>query len=354
MFSEIETLIADLLQKEKQLDEARIIRLMQIVRAIDPEDVETANHIIPHCGSHLNTFQLRQVIRADITDDEAFKAVETQKTFFSRIANLLPEILNCLKPGSIERTRNAIAFLDDNFVGDLKSAFVGREDKNRRNIKKHLQTTLQRIAALSESFHSITPSFWGVFNESYEAWHDIKKEDFRFTNPFDDLIENLSLALKAIELSIYRAQTEENFLYLPNSQPKTDVRWAHHLSVLWGGPSLSTTPGSKFSHLCSLIYELMFGIAFEGLAGSIGRYSRSKERAEFDLGARWNEEDEIKITNSDNFILKKREAKSSIERALEFERISQVDALGAEVSRSVSRRNSLAKACDRCARRCSR
>jgi hypothetical protein len=51
----------------------------------------------------------------------------------------------------------------------------------------------------------------------------------------------------------------------------------------YDGPPLVTTPGSKFSSLCGLLYEIVSGSPDESLSGAINRYARSKDRKKVDL-----------------------------------------------------------------------
>src|SRR5215813_7522489 len=68
------------------------------------------------------------------------------------------------------------------------------------------------------------------------------------------------------------------------------------MCTFWNGPKLVTTPGSDFSALCSLLYEVVSGWRDEGLAGAINRYARSDNRKQWDREGRDADEAE-----DDNF-----------------------------------------------------
>ena len=122
---------------------------------------------------------------------------------------------------------------------------------------------------------------------------------------FDSFLEQLQLRSEILEICLFRAQIEEGYLILSDNQTKKHVvTTAYDLCSWHEGPRLVTTPGSDFSMVCSLLYEIVGGKPTnEGLAGAINRFARSRERREKD-------EYEIKqqrdLDNSnDNFLITK-------------------------------------------------
>jgi hypothetical protein len=84
------------------------------------------------------------------------------------------------------------------------------------------------------------------------------------------------------------------------------------MSRYWRGPELTTTPGSDFSNLCGILYEIVSGVQGEGLTGAISRFARSAERKDadqndLDYGPKYEE-----TVESDNFYAAKERIKIAI------------------------------------------
>jgi hypothetical protein len=62
-------------------------------REDDPERIAYANSVLPDAGDYLRPYELRALIRADISETEAAVEVARNKAFFSRLAGLLPTLL---------------------------------------------------------------------------------------------------------------------------------------------------------------------------------------------------------------------------------------------------------------------
>lgn len=75
------------------------------------------------------------------------------------------------------------------------------------------------------------------------------------------------------------------------------VEAAFALSIWYNGPPLVTTPGSDFSAVCSIIYEIASGRADESLAGAINRFARSEDRQRL-----LADDEQLRIENEDTSV----------------------------------------------------
>ena len=76
----------------------------------------------------------------------------------------------------------------------------------------------------------------------------------------------------------------------------------------------STTNGSDFQILCSIIYEITTGIADESLMGAIKKFSKSPAQKEEDDF--WEDEEESHREYNDNFLGIRRECRSIADKIL--------------------------------------
>jgi hypothetical protein len=70
-------------------------------RENDPERIAYANSLLPEAGDYLRPYELRALLRAEISETEVAVALAQNKAFFSRLVGLLPSIL-----GFFERRQN--------------------------------------------------------------------------------------------------------------------------------------------------------------------------------------------------------------------------------------------------------
>jgi hypothetical protein len=118
---------------------------------------------------------------------------------------------------------------------------------------------------------------------------------------FGDLIHELKMCSGVLEIVSVTADIEPKRVFVfGNDQRGTVVQWAYHMSTMWDGPKLVTTPGSEFAMFCSLLFEAVSGRSDEGLAGAINRYARSDDRKQWDREGE-NEEER----DNDNFTSEK-------------------------------------------------
>ena len=134
----------------------------------------------------------------------------------------------------------------------------------------------------------------------------------------DQFLHELNYVKLAAEVVIYKDKVGEEGLFIGDNKAKTHVvECAYSIAASRGKPKLVTTPGSDFSFLCSLIYELATGVPDASLAGAINRFSRSTSRIQLD-----SDEAELRWENSDEF-KQAREADNFAAVAERIERLSQ-------------------------------
>jgi hypothetical protein len=133
--------------------------------------------------------------------------------------------------------------------------------------------------------------------------------------------EELKLIRFSVRLALYKDEIGRDAFYVGDNRARTSiVECAYRLSLQFGIPELVTTPGSDFSALCSLLFELATGNQDESLAGAINRFARSEAKREIDademLNRYENSDEGIREYESDNFSAAKSAAlKSSNEMA---------------------------------------
>lgn len=135
---------------------------------------------------------------------------------------------------------------------------------------------------------------------------------------FRSLIEHLKFSKDFLDLHHYRSRYEENWLFVNHNQTRTViVDYVYTMSRFWNGPPLVTAPGSDYSALCSLVLEIVSGVADESLSGAINRFARSEDRRKIDL-----EESEEKLqenqVESDKFYYAKDTIKRSIAKCEKY------------------------------------
>jgi hypothetical protein len=151
----------------------------------------------------------------------------------------------------------------------------------------------------------------------------MNRTEHKETGRFADLIDNLfSLKFIAEIVKAKHRLDEHTFFVSGNAGKAHIVEWAYTPSLWMGAPKFTTTPGSQFSFLCSLIYEIATGKIDESLAGAINRFSLSDERKKCDT-----DELEAKVEGdmyeNDNFGKIKLKIKRLLDEYHQWKRISE-------------------------------
>jgi hypothetical protein len=288
----------------------RLLALVHEVRKPDPELAEIANRLVPEAGRYLQAHQIELLVRDEISDSIVRREVRRQKGFVARLEGLLPSLLQYLKLKSDQDLKRVIHLIDDCFHDFPISTSAPRRDRALRNaiseIKKAQKTLLDAVAALSALNFGVTADM-DDFLDSYLERIGLSST----SQKFDTFLEQLQLRSQILDICIFRAQSDEEYLFLTDNQTKKHiVETAYHICLWHEGPRLVTTPGSDFSMVCSLLYEIIGGKPTnEGLAGAINRFARSTERRGID-------EHEIEMQreldhSDDNFLETKKAAQKA-------------------------------------------
>lgn len=256
-----------------------------------------ASQISEDAGNHLESWALLDFISAKLSNEEVNTIIEMRKKLVSRLVVVFPSIIEIFKITDVDHMSSAIQQIYDcarDYPLIEKSQFSSQQQKKAvQGINSIIQLAEQLDEALNQASMHIDIEF-----------HQHKDAIARFYEIDQDLrdIENLRRELKALRfasmLTLYRDSVGEQSFYVGDNKAKTHVvECAYRLALQFNAPALKTTPGSDFSNLCSLMFELATGIPHESLAGAINKFSRSPERREID-----EEEKKFRYENSDEGI----------------------------------------------------
>jgi hypothetical protein len=294
-----ETEIARIVAREELSfdDVKRLIRGVRYTRGYD-EKFEYANTLVPEAGDYLRGYTLRALVRAEINEEEAAAEVEQNKLFFSRLVHLLPSLLGFLSKQA--RARNPwgiISTIDDchnDFHYTIRSA---RRDRQLRQAKERLARASNLASETAVALEDAKRHCEFEYDRFRKAYYLPSEGPSRF---FGDLIDELKVCSGALEIINVSADIKPKRLFVfGNDQRGSVVERAYHISTMWDGPKLVTTPGSDFAAFCSLLFEAVSGRSDEGLAGAINRYARSDDRKQ------WDREGDEEVNENDNFLSEK-------------------------------------------------
>lgn len=265
------------------------------------DEIAFANSLMPAAGDYLGRLR-RAFVRADISDDEAKREIARNKALVQRLSNLFPAVLRYLTLGEKSYALNVL-----NMVYDCASDYPvilesGRKETNKKRIIDKIYDLGSKIEEMNNLLDDPYSTHPYDFEHVYQAYRKHILRDDEKVRPFWQLQNDLKFLGQFLNYNLYRAHRDPDFLRPPDNQAKTNiVDYAYSLSMWWGGPPLVTTPGSDFSAMCSLIYEIATGVADESLAGAINRYSRSQERAEADANEEEYSPARDRARDEDNF-----------------------------------------------------
>lgn len=273
-----------------------------------------ASQISESAGKQLEYWAILNFISSKYSEEEVNAIIGTRKKLVSRLAIVLPSIIDIFKLTDIHDISSAIHQIYD-CAGDYpvikKSQFSSQQRKKAvQGINSIIQLAEQLDEVLNQASRHVDSEF-----------HHHKDAIARFYETEQELrhIENLRRELMALSfasrLTLYRDSVGERSFYVGDNKAKTHVvECAYRLALQFGAPALKTTPGSDFSNLCSLILELATGIPHESLAGAINKFARSPERREIDeeekIHRYENSDEGMAEYESDNFSSVKARIKS--------------------------------------------
>lgn len=272
-----------------------VIALMRLARAVDADYARVAESLVPGSAEFLPEEYASALARAEITKEHAKREIAAQKLFFKRLANLIPGLLSYFRFDQTSEIIQALARIDDCHRDFSIVARSQRRDKARRSAMQKMaaaQRALSKAATALSRVDSITSMDYERLRSAHLG--ERRAQSVRI-NGTSDMVHEIELCSAAIELCALRAENEDDYLILSTSGTSTHVvETAFAMSIWYNGPPLVTTPGSDFSAVCSIIYEIASGLSDESLAGAINRFARSEAKQRF-----LAEEEQLRVENEE-------------------------------------------------------
>jgi len=296
------------------------LRILHEHHLLTQQEVDYANSLLPNAGNYLPRWWVRKFIRAEISDDEAREAIASTQLLIERMRELFPALVQHLKitdPLRAGMTFNIVFDACADYPTILRS---GHKEANRKKIIQRMvkiQKHIVKLGVLLEDGDATRD--YGFDNAHRLYMKHVYNKEFEATN-FWKLKRDINFLSYYLQFCIYKSHKESDFLVVIGNDAKTHlVDCAYGLTLPKGYPPFVTTPGSDFSSLCSIIYEIASGVANESLAGAINRYARSEERAEADRNeVEYSSEREI-ARDEDNFYDLKHSSAGSASEIAELE-----------------------------------
>ncbi|MGX1743435.1 hypothetical protein ACWIEX_17945 [Bosea sp. NPDC055353] len=265
---------------------------------MDADYARVAESLVPESSKYLPQEHASALTRADITEEHAKREIALQKKFFKRLANLLPSLLRHFRFDQPSEILKALTQIDDchqDFSIIKKSQ---RRDKARRLAMQEFSAA-QRALTNAAAALSKVDSIASIEYEHLRSAHLGERHSGTYRSyGTSDLVHEMELCSAAIEICTLRAEQEDEYMPLSGSGVSTHVvEAAFSLCIWYNGPPLVTTPGSDFSTVCSIIYEIASGCADESLAGAINRFARSEDKQRL-----LAEQEQTRIENEDTSV----------------------------------------------------
>ena len=258
-----------------------------------------ANEILAGAGTLLPGRLLSTFVTAELTDAEAKAAMAERQALVERACLLLPTMLRTTRAKTQEEVRYVLQLILD-CCNDLP--YVSAAVHKRRGRREALQNLKAMISTLDQLTQQLQANEHQVSFEFESQIKTVRRRSILFE---DFLNEARQMKLSAQHV-IFLDEIGECEIFIADNRVKTHiVGYAYRIFSWIGFPSFSTTPGSDFSLLCALIYELAIGEADASFSGAIGKFARSPERKEIDedhLESHWENSEEAKrLAEADNF-----------------------------------------------------
>lgn len=254
-----------------------------------------AREFSEEAAAYLPSSALLDFISCKIEDDECRAIILNRRTLINRMQNLAAPILvffGDIEEQSIGSVLSQLSecYADYHFVEASPYASVQR---------KTVLNDVQRLIDQLDSLDKLLDKAWRHVDIEHEthkrAIQQVAKGDAYPVRSIDQLRDELRLLRFSADLALYKDAIGERAFFTSDNKARTHiVETAYRLSLQFDTPQLVTTPGSDFSTLCSLMFELATGVADESLAGAINRFARSEERREID-----RDEQSFRYENSD-------------------------------------------------------
>lgn len=266
---------------------------------------EVASSFSPEAGRYLSSFDLMPFIKADISDGEVEERISERRSFLGRLSNLLPSVLALLTVREEAHINSALIQLDDcsrDYHAVKRSEYSSTQRKKIvRDISAVIELSKQLALTLQRLDYHVSSDF-EEHDQAYRRVTSIDSPEVRFY----DLQRLLGELRFSSEIILYKDGIGERAFIIGDNRARTHiVEYAYQMAAQFNAPKFATTPGSDFSVLCSLMYELATGEADESLAGAINKFGRSARRKELDeeevVFRRENTDEWMAEREADNF-----------------------------------------------------
>jgi hypothetical protein len=165
-------------------------------REDDPERIAYANSLVPEAGDYLRAYELRALLRADISEAEATVHLSRNKTFFTRLAELLPSLLRFF---ALHENLAGLLYCIDQCHNDFHhTAASPRRDRQARQTKELLTAAREataKAAAALENAKRLVEGQYAAYSAAYRT------ESRHETPRFEQLIEELIMCSGVLEIS---------------------------------------------------------------------------------------------------------------------------------------------------------
>lgn len=244
---------------------------------LNEQQREAANAIKSGAGDLLPWNALRLFIRAEISDSECQKLMSARRAYIERASRVLPSILKRIGVFDTNKIHSILMRLDD-CCHDYPLIAVSKSSKlKKKEIVENIRNAQLAASELINLCDHI--EFAHEYNKHITTGNKNKKYGSDIACDFDDLI----YCIKVFRFigKVVLANDEAGYADLgvgSNKAVTHIVESVYETTSIYGDVKFVTTPGSDFSFLCGLVLEMACGVKDQGLAGAIGKFSRSSER----------------------------------------------------------------------------
>ena len=277
-----------------------VVEILKRAHGMDDHAIEAGNSFLPSAGDFL-FWDLRFFIKAEISNDTALAIINHRKAIIRRLCLIFPTILDLLEVADDEATQRILNQVYDVAV-DFEAVSENRKRAyNFKRIRKKIDRLQSLVKDLNPFFNDHEISFGYEFEEFYRNYKTRVHKDINTSISIDEFQKQFEIFAAYLEIFSLRFDNGEDAAFIRDSKATTYiVENAYDITNWHNGPAFVTTPGSDFSFICSLIFEVATGISNESLAGAINRFARSEEKAEID---REEQKRRAEESDDDNFLL---------------------------------------------------
>lgn len=258
-----------------------------------------ANEIISGAGDYLpSRGYLSDFISGKLPHAEVSAIVASRKKYLERMRRLLPSILKIVGVREENELDSVILQIDD-CCHDFP---IVRRSAHAKKIRKGIRADITQIRDLAHKLRTALEKADRHINHEYEQHAAVLRDEQQNAPSWRSGVETLNQQLDwlsvAADIALYRDDIGEDGFHVGDNKAKTHiVECAYDIAIWYGRPPFVTTPGSDFSLLCGLLFELAGGGEDASMAGAINKFARSALRKKLD-----SDTEEARRENSDEYL----------------------------------------------------